>query len=270
MTSSLRSLQDELLALLLTDAPADRASLLAAGSPRLAPFEQVAIYREQIRDRLCDSLRHDFSTLASLLGTEPFDRLADAYLARHPPTSYTLRDLGAHLPSALTDLLLSLRYPPSFTQLAHDLASLEWAAIEASDAPDTGPLDRALLASLSPEQLDVSRLHFAPSLLLLSLAYPVHTLPLSPPPLAPSDPLPLAPAPTFLALSRLPDHGIDITPLTSLEHAALSRLRAGQPLAAALDDLASTLDPDAVAHLGASLGPWFASWVDRGWLCALT
>ena len=243
MTSSLRSLQDELLALLLTDAPADRASLLAAGSPRLAPFEQVAIYREQIRDRLCDSLRHDFSTLASLL---------------------------AHLPSALTDLLLSLRYPPSFTQLAHDLASLEWAAIEASDAPDTGPLDRALLASLSPEQLDVSRLHFAPSLLLLSLAYPVHTLPLSPPPLAPSDPLPLAPAPTFLALSRLPDHGIDITPLTSLEHAALSRLRAGQPLAAALDDLASTLDPDAVAHLGASLGPWFASWVDRGWLCALT
>lgn len=267
MSPSLRSLQDDLLALLLADpALAPDASRVAAGSARLTPDEQVAIYREQIRERHRTSLRHDFALLAALLGPRLFDALADGYLLLHPPAAFSLRDLGARLPASVPPLLTAAGLPGPDVALAADVARLEWTMVEASDAPDGPVLDRAALASLSPEQLDAAVLVFAPSLSLLSLAHPVHRLNDA---LDRGDPLPaISPSPTCLAVSRRPDdHTLAVVPLAPLEHAALARLLPGEPLACALDAVAAAIEPpDSIEQLAASVGPWFASWVERGWL----
>ena len=269
MTLSLRALQDELLAQLLADATQEQATVVAAGNDRLTSAEQVAIYREQIRERHRTSLRHDFAALTTLLGPSRFDALADAYLRQHPPTSYTLRDLGSRLPAVTASRLLALGLSPRLAALASDLARLEWAAIEASDASDALPLDLPSLTALSPAQLDASVLTFAPSLSLLALDHPVHTLTDA---LECGEPLfPAAPAPTFLAVSRRLDQSTAVTTLGRLEHAALVRLLAGQPLATALDAVAASLcPPDTLDDLTTSAGPWFSSWVQRGWLQTVT
>ena len=68
---------------------------------RLSSFERLEIYNRQYWFRLISAVSEDFPTLNALLGTNRFDSLILAYLNENPSTSWTLRDLGAKLPSFL-------------------------------------------------------------------------------------------------------------------------------------------------------------------------
>ena len=131
---------------------------------RLSSFERLEIYNRQYWFRLIAAVSEDFPALNAILGPKRFDQLILNYLKENPSISFSLRDLGAQLPSWLED-------HPEFTgahlDLAVDVARLEWAYIEAFDGATMPPLDETDLAALQP----TSVLALQPHLQLLALRY---------------------------------------------------------------------------------------------------
>lgn len=140
-----------------------------APNARLTSFERLEIYNRQYWFRLIGVVAEDFPTLNAVLGRKRFDTLILAYLAVHPSTSWTLRNLGAKLPAFL-------QVRPEFTgrrhRLAVDVAKLEWAYVEAFDGEYRAPLTDEDARAVGPE----TRLSLQPHLQLLSLSYPVDNL----------------------------------------------------------------------------------------------
>ena len=136
---------------------------------RLSSFERLEIYNRQYWFRLISAVSEDFPTLNALLGPKRFDSLILAYLNENPSTSWTLRDLGAKLPSFL-------EVHPEFTgrrhRLAVDVARLEWAYVDAFDRKHRTPLATEEAQAIGPE----SKLSLQPHLQLLELSYPVDSL----------------------------------------------------------------------------------------------
>jgi hypothetical protein len=136
---------------------------------RLSSFERLEIYNRQYWFRLISAVSEDFPTLNALLGPKRFDSLILAYLNENPSTSWTLRDLGARLPSFL-------EVHPEFTghrhRLAVDVARLEWAYVDAFDRKHRTPLATEEAQAIGPE----SKLSLQPHLQLLELSYPVDSL----------------------------------------------------------------------------------------------
>jgi hypothetical protein len=136
---------------------------------RLSSFERLEIYNRQYWFRLISAVSEDFPTLNALLGSKRFDPLILSYLNENPSTSWTLRDLGAKLPSFL-------EAHPELTgrrhRLAVDVARLEWAYVDAFDRKHRTPLTTEEAQAIGPE----SRLSLQTYLQLLELSYPVDSL----------------------------------------------------------------------------------------------
>jgi hypothetical protein len=132
---------------------------------RLTSFERLEIYNRQYWFRLKDCFYEDYPGLRAILGERRFERLACAYLTRHPSRSFTLRNLGR-------DLIGFLEAEPHWMgQLkrpAMDIARLEWAHVEAFDNEARPPLETDSLLGADPAQI---RLQLQPHLTLLELGY---------------------------------------------------------------------------------------------------
>jgi hypothetical protein len=113
---------------------------------------------------LRDSLREDFSGCARIAGDAAFERLVARYLVTHPSDNPSLRHHGRHFPEFLRvhGAALSTECGGLRPDLA-DLAALEWARIEAFDAPETAPLDSSTLAALAPEAWAELELRLVPA-----------------------------------------------------------------------------------------------------------
>src|ERR1700758_129123 len=153
----------------------DGASVEAIAASYISPndwlssFERLEIYNRQYWFRLISAVSEDFSALNALLGPKRFDPLILAYLNENPSTSWTLRDLGAKLPSFLES-------HPEFAgrrhRLAVDVARLEWAYVDAFDRKHRTPLATEEAQAIGPE----SKLSLQAHLQLLELSYPVDSL----------------------------------------------------------------------------------------------
>jgi len=131
-------------------------SFLVLPGERLDPAEQLDIYANMYFHRLHDCLAEDFPALKTRLGGARFHNLATDYLLAHPPTHFSLRELGRALP----DFLASPRLERELPALA-DLARLEWARVDVFDEADAAPLSREQVlerAASEPER-------FAPALI---------------------------------------------------------------------------------------------------------
>lgn len=258
--SRLAELQQELCAALQSATPItsdpDAATLAArvvGARGRLTPAQQLELYREQFFYRHLDAIAEDFPALVEALGWDAFEEHATAYLAACPPTSFSLRDLGARLPHFLAD-----RVAPALL----DLARLEWALVDAFDAADLPPLDATKVTGAGAA-LDQARLVLDPSLTRLTLSAPVHEIRGQ---LVDGEQVALpAPRATHLVVYRS-----ELTLLwrevPRLALAALDELARGRPLADALDGLATRCSPDEVAELERDIGAWFGQWVADGWI----
>jgi hypothetical protein len=263
MTSGLSELQRQLATAIRHGSALDRdAAFLAmanehvAGNARLSPVEQLEIYREQFWLRHTSSLVEDFPGLGGILGQADWERLAEAYLRRVAPDSYTLRDLGARLP----EVIEAADWLPH-QALCLDMARLELAYIEVFDAEGTPPLAAERLGSIPEERFGDVRLILAPTVRLLSLSYPVAdlrrqlraenedsvTIP--------------APAPQRLLVYRRDLRLWDMT-LGPVAFAFLTALSSGKTLAAAAE--AAATGPDAEAELSAGIGAWLQEWTRKG------
>ncbi|HTX66546.1 MAG TPA: DNA-binding domain-containing protein [Opitutaceae bacterium] len=137
---------------------------------RLGAVERLEIYNRMYWFRLLDCLLEDFPGVRAVLGERRFLRLAEAYLARHPSRSFTLRNLGRGLPDFIR---AEPRRTAPRTTLAGDMARFEWAQVEAFDGEGRPALTPAELADADPARL---RLGLQPYLSLLALDYAVDDL----------------------------------------------------------------------------------------------
>jgi hypothetical protein len=246
---------------------------------RLSAFERLEIYNRVYWFRLLDSIHDDCPGLHAYLGARRFWRLVQAYLAKNPSRSFTLRNLGSRLARFIA---AEPHLTAPHTTAALDLARFEWAQTVAFDSTARPPLPIAALRKANPLRL---RLALQPYVSLLALHHAVDDYVLAVKQrdralrAAASNVVgrhaAAAPAPrpprlrserVFLAVHRV-DNQIYYKRLSRSEYRLLRALAAGRTLA----------DACAAAFRGSQLSPieqaaqiksWFTLWRRLGWICA--
>jgi hypothetical protein len=251
------------------------AATFIAPNSRLTAFERLEIYNRQYWYRVLGALAEDFPALRALVGERRFEALSIAYLTEHPSRSFTLRNLGSKLPEWLAS------HPEQAGRrhrLAVDLAQLEWAFVEAFDAPERDPLTQRQIAALQGD----SKLALQPCLQLVALSFPADDLALelhkrekrqtSEAGIAHEDTdaevaIPtLRPRPTWLAVHRV-DFSVYYRRIAREEFQTLAALRAGSPLGDAMD-AGFAGSRIAQRQRPACVQEWFGNWAELGWICA--
>jgi hypothetical protein len=120
---------------------------LVSDDDRLSAVEHLDIYADMYFYRLYDCLSEDFPKLSRRLGGAQWNNLVTDYLLDHPPSHFSLRELGRALP----DFVSGHELGAEFSCLA-DLARLEWARVDVFDESDVAPLTRENLLAADPEE----------------------------------------------------------------------------------------------------------------------
>jgi hypothetical protein len=224
----------------------------------MTPEQRLEVYRTQYWLRHVANLQEDFPTLGWVLGGDAFRELAVEYLGVFPPRTWDLQRLGADMPSFVTSHTRWQGDP-----LACDATRLDWAFMEAFDAPDAPPLDPGVLASTPEDAWPEARLTFHPSLRPLVLGHPVHLL-RDAVQRGDGDDRPVA-ARTHVVVyrdARCFSRSLAIEPLA---FRLLEALRAGSPLGAACEAVARASERDPLDVAG-QMGGWFQQWTASGWI----
>lgn len=143
------------------------ASEFIKPNDRLSSFDRLEIYNRVYWFRVLDCLYDDYPGLRAILGERKFGRLATAYLAKYPSTSFTLRNLGRHLEKFLRE---EPHWVTPNEELALDMARFEWAQVLAFDEAAAPPLRPDDVLDTPAAKL---RLRLQPYLSLLELNYAV-------------------------------------------------------------------------------------------------
>lgn len=252
------------------------AESFIAPNSRLSAFERLEIYNRQYWFRILSALSEDFPALSAVIGSRAFDRLSVAYLTEHPSRSFTLRNLGAHLPDWLAA-------NPNFAgrrhRLAVDVARIEWAFVEAFDSTERAPLTQEQIGTLDGD----SRLALQPHVRLIALDYSADDLVLN---LHKREKRQASEAgvrhedsaehpakiprmrrrATWVAAHRA-DFAVYYRRLQHEEFLTLTAIAQGTPLAEAIaTGFADSHIPE--SRRTENIREWFATWAELGWICA--
>jgi hypothetical protein len=252
------------------------AQSFIAPNSKLSAFERLEIYNRQYWFRVLGALSEDFPALRSVVGDRAFEAMSVAYLSAHPSRSFSLRNLGSHFAEWLQK---NPHYAGRRARLAQDVASMEWAFVEAFDGAERDALKLDQISTLDGN----SRLSLQPHLQLIELEFPVDDLVLH---LHKSEKRQTSEAgvehenevhqpaklptmrrkPVWLAAHRV-DLSVFYLRLKRGEFQTLSAIRAGRPLAEAIESGIVT------ARVPSSKRPqlvrqWFTAWAELGWICA--
>src|SRR5436190_5310164 len=97
---------------------------------RLSSLERLQIYARCYWYRVIQAVYDDCPGLVALLGEKRFIALTEAFLAKYPSRSHSLRNICARLPQFIRE---APRWTAPDTALAHDIARFEWAQTVAFD-----------------------------------------------------------------------------------------------------------------------------------------
>lgn len=217
----------------------------------------LAIYRNNYRATLIEAMRATFARTARLVGSDAFHQAAAHHLIAHPPTGWTLDDVGAGFDRTCAELFRD------DAEVA-ELAWLEWAmhrAFTARTMPAlTGPGFAAACADFAEEDWAALGLVFAPAVAVMPVR---HDLTALWPSLAHDD------RPPAIVVLDAPRHALvwrdGEEPVFALvdadEGRALSALLDGARWGDACTRLAAAIG-DAAASIEA--GRMLRDWIDRG------
>lgn len=222
------------------------------GNARASAETMFGIYRNAYWTRLVEALGNDFPGLKALLGDEAFDRMARAYIARHPSEHPSIRWAGRKLAE-----FLAREAPYGEDPWFGDMARFDWAlafAFDALDAPAAGLTD---LAGVAPEFWGSIRLRLHPTLDCFRVSTPVDE----------ARPRLLSAADVVLDRQARCDraimvwrieHEVKFRAIDALEHAALQATQDG----ATFGDMCEL----AARRIGAEAAPSRAAHILQGWL----
>lgn len=138
------------------------------GNARESADTMFGVYRNAYWARLVEALGNDFPGLKALMGDQAFDRMARAYIAKHPSTHPSIRWAGRTLAE-----FLACEAPYRDDPWLGDMARFDWALAFAFDAPDAPAAGLADLAGVPPEFWGSIRLRLHPTLDAFRIATPV-------------------------------------------------------------------------------------------------
>lgn len=206
----------------------------------------LLVYRNNVFASLTSALADTYPVVARLVGEDFFKACAHHYIRAYPTAEPVLAFYGAHF----ADFLGSFEPAAALTYLP-DIASLEYAWLEAYHAADVAPLDMSSLQSVSPDQFAGMHLHFHPSTRLVASEFPIEAIwTANRPETLSDDTIDLAAGPTYVLVSR-PMFKVDVRPIDAGLFYLLSGLTEGSNLTASLERaLAHEPDFDLQHHLG--------------------
>jgi hypothetical protein len=196
------------------------------GGGTLTAAEAVNVYRGGYPARLTEALGETFEGCWRVLGDEDFFAAAKDFIARTPSQTHNLSDYGAGFPE-----FLESRPDAEHAPFIGDLARFEWTFKELFHVKPHAVLDAAVLAAKARED---AVFRFGGAVRLLSLRHRVYAIWRR----DRSDDTPIEPSEWTgserLILYKKEGNPIFTRELTVPEHAALTALAAGRPLAEAL------------------------------------
>lgn len=141
-----------------------------APDPR-ALLRRFNVYRNSVYAGLVGVLEARYPAVQRLVGDEFFRAMARIFVDAMPPTSPVLLEYGAGFPQFLADFdaVADEPYLP-------DVARLEWTTHRARHAADAAPLGASAIAAAAQGDASALKLRFAPSVTVLTSAYPVFSL----------------------------------------------------------------------------------------------
>lgn len=109
--------------------------------------DRLGIYAGMFAQRMLEAMEQDFPRTLEKLGRERFVEAVEKYVAEHPSTDASIRNLGA----LFADFI------------GEECARIDWACVEALDAPDAEPFRRDAFERLSAGAWASLRLVLVPS-----------------------------------------------------------------------------------------------------------
>jgi hypothetical protein len=221
--------------------------------------EGIALYRGNLTATWDKTLSAAYPVLRALVGDEFFAALARAYGQQNPSTDGDLHRYGAAFADFLAGFapVASYRYFP-------DVAHYEWALHRAHFAPASLAIDRANLATCTPQQLEDMRLRLHPACTLLSSNWAVGPIWRAHQADPNGDAPPGLPQNIDIAdcaVTVRPRWRVDLLTLSASSSAALHCIEQGACLGEAVDR-ALAID----AHF--SFATELQQWIDHAVLCA--
>ncbi len=131
-------------------------------------IDRLTVYRNGYYVRLQDALANDFPVLLVELGDTRFGKIMTSYLFDHPSGSTSLRHLGHRL----SNWLKSENHPVVWSEIA----ALEWAVLNAFDAPDADLLSTNQLSQIPSDQWESLQFRLHPSVTLMSSTHNIHEI----------------------------------------------------------------------------------------------
>lgn len=151
---------------------AQLGEFLDEGRP-VAATRGMRVYRDAYALTLRRALAVNFPALARVLTGADFDRLAAAYIRRHPPRGHDFRSLGADLAAFVRCHDFAADYGVEPGALA-DLAALEQAQLEVQDEIDEPHvLPPESLAAVAPDDWEEARVGFVRGVRLVRASHDV-------------------------------------------------------------------------------------------------
>jgi hypothetical protein len=166
----LRKLQQDVQISLLKSLDEARFTALCSNG-KLTIHERLAIYRHNNQATLLRTLAEHYPVCKKLVGDKAFGSIAKQYIALHPSKEVDLNSYGANL----AVFIQTLPYLAQVPYLA-DVAKLEWSCHRTSLMPVDKILDFSALAKVSNEFYEALIFELAPSVSLVSSAYPIHEI----------------------------------------------------------------------------------------------
>lgn len=157
-------------------APGEAGSMLRS-TPALPAVQRLEIYRNAYRARLLQAFHAIFPGLLHALGEELLDAFALQFLARHPPRHFSVNRVADGFADHLRRTRPAAAPEADWSDFVIDLAALESALLQVSEAPGLEhlpPPDAFALRAGSLDGLLASRPRQAPCTRLLRCRHPVH------------------------------------------------------------------------------------------------
>lgn len=245
---------------------------------RLTSFERLELYNRQYWYRLLDNFYDDNPGLRAVLGERKFARLAEAYIAKYPSRSFTLRNLCSRLAQFIR---AEPRWTAPHTAIALDLARFEWAQIVAFDEAAKPALAPGDVVSANPARF---RVGLQPYVTLLALKHPVDDFVIAVKKdgalrSGASNAFDHAPKAkktrrvarpkherVWVAVHRL-DHVLYYKRLEPAAFKILGALRDGATIARACAAAMPRKGAAVQGAYAADVERWFKLWIELGWLC---
>ena len=104
----------------------------------------MSVYRGNYRSALVGALENTFERTARYVGEGPFKKVAAHHAIAHPPSGWTIEEAGSGFDATCAQLFAN---NPEVAELAW----LEWAMLQVSNAPETQPFGASEFAPATAE-----------------------------------------------------------------------------------------------------------------------